>query len=65
MIKIIPLSLRMSSTYLLENQNGLYLVDAGSPGNERQIMQAIQQRGKPGNRDLFARQIVESMHRWR
>jgi len=37
----------MSSTYLLENQNGLYLVDAGSPGNERQIMQAIQQRGKP------------------
>lgn len=47
MTKVIPLSLRMSSTYLIENQNGLYLIDAGSPGDERRIMQAIHQSGKP------------------
>jgi glyoxylase-like metal-dependent hydrolase (beta-lactamase superfamily II) len=47
MTKIIPLPLRMSSAYLLENRNGLYLVDAGSPGDERRIMKSIQQRGKP------------------
>ena len=47
MTEIIPLPLRMSSTYLIENQNGLYLVDAGSPGDEGRIMKAIRQRGKP------------------
>lgn len=47
MTEITPLALRMSSTYLIENQNGLYLVDAGSPGDERRILRAIEQKRKP------------------
>jgi hydroxyacylglutathione hydrolase len=45
-LKVHPLPLRMSSAYLLENQDGLYLVDAGSPGAENKILQAIQKLNK-------------------
>ena len=40
-IEIHTLSLSMANVYVIENQQGLVLVDAGMPGNERQILSYI------------------------
>ena len=41
------LNLQMSNAFLLENEHGLYLVDAGVPASTDRILQEIRNRGKP------------------
>ena len=40
-VAIHTLSLSMANVYVIENQLGLVLVDAGMPGNERKILSYI------------------------
>lgn len=44
--RIHTLSLPMSSAFLIENDHGLTLVDAGAPGDARQIIGAVEELGK-------------------
>ncbi len=41
------LNLQMSNAFLLENEQGLYLVDAGVPGSAGRVLEEIHRLGKP------------------
>ena len=46
-VTVLLLALGMSNAYLLENEHGLYLVDAGPPSAGKRIMREIDRIGKP------------------
>ena len=53
MLSVHTLHLRMSNAYLIENQVGLFLVDAGMPGDERHIITRIKTLGYNSLRLIF------------
>ena len=46
MLRVHPIRTWMSNAYLVENETGLYLVDACAPGSHNQILQKIDELGK-------------------
>lgn len=52
-MNIHPLSLSFVQAYLLETPGGLLLVDSGTPGQERAILQAMQQVGRSDLKLIF------------
>lgn len=45
MNKIYPINLRFANAYIIDTQDGLILVDAGMPGDEKQIISQIKALG--------------------
>jgi glyoxylase-like metal-dependent hydrolase (beta-lactamase superfamily II) len=45
-IRIHSLNMGMARAYLVENQNALLLVDAGSPGSEKRVLNAMHKLGR-------------------
>lgn len=48
-----PYSMRMANVFLLENEQGLMLIDAGMPGDEQQILRFINQTSRKELRLIF------------
>ena len=53
MTKIYPINLRFANAYLIATQDGLTLVDAGMPGDEKQIIHQIQSLGDNNLKLIF------------
>ena len=47
------LNLRLANAYLIENHHGLFLVDTGMPGDDRQILRKIDSIGGKNLRFIF------------
>lgn len=52
-LRVHPLQAGLSVAYLLENETGLMLLDAGSPGHEETILRAMQAIGRSDLRLIF------------
>lgn len=52
-MKIHTLSLRWSQAYLMETESGLYLIDAGVRGYEKQVLEAMRGLGRSDLRLIF------------
>jgi glyoxylase-like metal-dependent hydrolase (beta-lactamase superfamily II) len=52
-MQIHTIVIRLTSAYLIENENGLVLVDTGSPGNEKKILRKMQALGRDDLRFIY------------
>lgn len=52
-MRVHPLRLPLANAYLIENEAGLYLIDAGGPGDADRIQRRMQQLGRTDLRLIF------------